>query len=80
MIQYYVYIIFIIIFFNDESYGKKRINVDGVYYECKSPKNSFERTRGVRNRICVFSSEDKSQINKRNKNKNLNLRRKFKKF
>ena len=80
MIQYYVYIIFIIIFFNDESYGKKRINVDGVFYECKSPKNSFERTRGVRNRICVFSSEDKNQINKRNKNKNLNLRRKFKKF
>ena len=79
MIQYYVYIIFIIIFFNDESYGKKRINVDGVFYECKSPKNSFERTRGVRNRICVFSSEDKIEINKRNKNKNLNLRRKFKK-
>ena len=65
--------------FNDESYGKKRINIDGVFYECKSPKNSFERTRGVRNRICVFSSEDKDQINKRNKNKNLNLRRKFKK-
>ena len=79
MIQYYVCIIFIIIFFNDESYGKKRINVDGVFYECKSPKNSFERTRGVRNRICVFSSKDKNEINKRNKNKNLNLRRKFKK-
>ena len=79
MILYYVCIIFIIIFFNDESYGKKRINIDGVFYECKSPKNSFERTRGVRNRICVFSSEDKNKINKRNKNKNLNLRRKFKK-
>ena len=79
MILNYVFIIFIIIFFNDESYGKKRINVDGVFYECKSPKNSFERTRGVRNRICVFSSEDKKQINKRNKNKKLNLRRKFKK-
>ena len=79
MIQYYVCIIFIIIFFNDESYGKKRINVDGVFYECKSPKNSFERTRGVRNRICVFSSEDKNEINKRKKNKNLNLIRKFKK-
>ena len=79
MIQYYVSIIFIIIFFNDESYGKKRINVDGVFYECKSPKNSFERTRGVRNRICVFSIEDKNEINERNKNKNLNLRRKFKK-
>ena len=68
-----------IIFFNDESYGKKRIDIDGVFYECKSPKNSFERTRGVRNKICVFSSEDKNEINKRNKNKNLNLRRKFKK-
>ena len=79
MILYYVFIIFITIFFNDESYGKKRINVDGVYYECKSPKNSFERTRGVRNRICVFSSEDKNEINKRNKNKNLNIRKKFKK-
>ena len=79
MILYYVCIIFIIIFFNDESYGKKRINIDGIFYECKSPKNSFERTRGVRNRICIFSVEDKNQINKRNRNKNLNLRRKFKK-
>ena len=79
MISYYVFIIFITIFFNNESYGKKRINIDGVFYECKSPKNSFERTRGVRNRICVFSSEDKNEINKRNKNKNLNLIRKFKK-
>ena len=79
MILYYVLIIFIFIFFNDESYGKKRINIDGVFYECKSPKNSFERTRGVRNRICVFSSEDKNEINKRNKNKKLNLRKKFKK-
>ena len=79
MILNYVVMIFIIIFLSDESYGKKKINIDGVFYECKSPKNSFERTRGVRNRICVFSSEDKNEINKRNKNKNLNLRRKFKK-
>ena len=79
MILYYVFIIVITIFFNDKSLGKKRINIDGVFYECKSPKNSFERTRGVRNRICVFSSEDKNEINKRNKNKNLNLRRKFNK-
>ena len=79
MILYYVFIIFITIFFNDQSFGKKRINIDGVFYECKSPKNSFERTRGVRNRICVFSSEDKNEINKRNQNKNLNLRKKFKK-
>ena len=73
MILNYVVIVFIIIFLSDESYGKKRINIDGVYYECKSPKNSFERTRGVRNRICMFSTEDKNEINKRNKNKNLNL-------
>ena len=79
MILNYVLFFFIIIFFSDESYGKKRINIDGVYYECKSPKNSFERTRGVRNRICVFSNEDKNEINRRNRNKNLNLRRKFKK-
>ena len=79
MILYYVIIIFLIIFFDDKSYGKKKINIDGVLYECKSPKNSFERTRGVRNRICVFSSEDKKEINKRKKNKNLNLIRKFKK-
>ena len=58
---------------------EKKINIDGVLFECKSPKNSFERTRGVRNRICVFSSEDKNEINKRKKNKNLNSRRKFKK-
>ena len=76
---YYVLIIYLIIFFDDKSYGKKRINIDGVLYECKSLKNSFERTRGVRNRICVFSSEDKNEINKRKKNKKLNLRRKFNK-
>ena len=79
MILFDIFIIFITIFFNDQSFGKKRINIDGVFYECKSPKNSFERTRGVRNRICVFSSEDKNKINKRNKNKNLNIRKKFKK-
>ena len=79
MILNYVLIFFIIIFFSDESYGKRRINIDGVYYECKLPKNSFERTRGVRNRICVFDIEDKNEINRRNRNKNLNLRRKFKK-
>ena len=75
----YVLIVIVIILFNDESYGKKRINVDGVFYECKSPKNSFERTRGVRNRICMFSSEDKNEINERNKKKKINSKRKFKK-
>tara|TARA_B100000989_G_C19360228_1_gene392950 strand:- start:298 stop:534 length:237 start_codon:yes stop_codon:yes gene_type:complete len=77
--MYYYFIIFIIFFFSDESYGKKKINIDGVFYECKSPKNSFERTRGVRNRICMFSTEDKNEINARNKKKNLNLIKKFKK-
>ena len=79
MILNNILVFFLIFFFNNATYGKKKINIDGVFYECKSPKNSFERTRGVRNRICVFSSEDKNEINKRNKNKNLNLRRKFKK-
>ena len=79
MILHYILVILKIIFFNEETYGKKKINIDGVFYECKLPKNSFERTRGVRNRICVFSSEDKNEINKRNQNKNLNLRKKFKK-
>ena len=78
MILNYILIVIIIIFY-DESHGKKKINIDGVFYECKSPKNSFERTRGVRNRICMFSSEDKNKINKRIKEKNLNLKRKFKK-
>ena len=61
------YIIFLLSFFliNNESLRAKKINVDGVYYKCKSPKNSFERTRGVKNRICFFSKEDKNQINKR---------------
>ena len=73
------YLLFFLFFFlvNNESLGKKKINVDGVYYECKSPKNSFERTRGVRNRICFFSKEDKNDINKRIRSKNMNLKRKF---
>ncbi len=73
------YLLFFLFFFlvNNESLGKKKINVDGVYYECKSPKNSFERTRGVRNRICFFSKEDKNDINKRIRRKNMNLKRKF---
>ena len=70
---------FFLIFKGGISSSKKKINVDGQFYECKLPKNSFERTGGVRNRICVFSSKDKNEINKRKKNKNLNLRKKFKK-
>ena len=72
-------ILFLLIFFffiNNEVVAKKKINVDGKYYECKSSKNSFERTRGVRNRICIFSKTDKIEINKRKKDKKLNLKRK----
>ena len=56
---------------------KKKINVDGQFYECKLPKNSFERTRGVRNRICIFTSDDKNKINEKIKKKYSNTKRKF---
>ena len=49
--------------------SKKMINVYGKYFECKSPKNSFERTRGVKNRICIFSKKDKEIIDKMRKEK-----------
>ncbi len=73
------YLIFLLFFFlvNNESLGAKKVNVDGVYYKCKSPKNSFERTRGVKNRICFFSKEDKNEIDIKIRNKNSNLKRKF---
>ena len=67
--MYYYFIIFIIFFFSDESYGKKKINIDGVFYECKSPKNSFERTRGVKSRTCILSKQDKKEVNLFIKNK-----------
>ena len=66
-----------LIFKGGISSSKKKINVDGQFYECKLPKNSFERTRGVKNRICFFSKEDKNEINMRIRNKNTNLKRKF---
>jgi len=72
MILYYVFIIFVIIFYNDESLGKKRINIDGVFYECKSPKNSFERTRGVRTRICILKKDDELIQDKTEKKKLIN--------
>ena len=40
-------------------------------------KNSFERTRGVRNRICIFTSDDKNKINEKIKKKYSNTKRKF---
>ena len=73
------FIIFLLFFFliNNESLEAKKINVDGVYYKCKSPKNSFERTREVKNKICFFSKEDKNEINMRIRNKNTSIKRKF---
>ena len=62
----------IFIFFmlkSDFSLSKKMIHVNGEYFECKSFKNSFERTRGVRNRVCIFTKEDKDKINKMRKKK-----------
>tara|TARA_Y100001970_G_scaffold130354_1_gene160735 strand:+ start:141 stop:326 length:186 start_codon:yes stop_codon:yes gene_type:complete len=42
------YLLLLLFFFliNNDSLGAKKINVDGVYYKCKSPKNFFERTEG----------------------------------
>ncbi len=74
--KYLIFLLFFILV-NNESLGAKKINVDGVYYKCKSPKNSFERTRGVKNRICFFSKEDKNEIDIKIRNKNSNLKRKF---
>ncbi len=71
---YFVLILFV---FNNESFARKKINVDGIYYECLSPKNSFERLRGVKNRICFFSKEDKNKINNRIEQKNFNNKRRF---
>ena len=66
-------LIFIFLFFKDkESLSKKVVNVYDKVFECKFPKNSFERMRGVRTRICILDEEDNKIINKiRKKKKNL---------
>ena len=66
-------LIFIFLFFKDkESLSKKVVNVYDKVFECKFPKNSFERMRGVRTRICILDEEDNKVINKiRKKKKNL---------
>ena len=65
--------IFIFLFLKDkESFSKKVVNVYGKVFECKFPKNSFERMRGVRTRICILDEEDNKIINEiRKKKKNL---------
>ncbi|MDC3176630.1 hypothetical protein OBA28_02605, partial [Alphaproteobacteria bacterium] len=66
-------LMFIFLFFKDkESLSKKVVNVYDKVFECKFPKNSFERMRGVRTRICILDEEDNKIINKiRKKKKNL---------
>lgn len=58
-------------FQSNKSLSKKKVNVYGNIFECKSPKNSFERTRGVRNRTCIFRKEDKELIDKIRRNKKI---------
>ena len=63
-------LIFIFLFFKDkESLSKKVVNVYDKVFECKFPKNSFERMRGVRTRICILDEEDNKIINKIRKKK-----------
>lgn len=66
-------VISIFLFLKDKkSLGKKVVNVYDKVFECKFPKNSFERMRGVRTRICILDEEDTKIINKlRKKKKNL---------
>ena len=66
-------LVFIFLFFKDkESLSKKVVNVYDKVFECKFPKNSFERMRGVRTRICILDEEDNKIINKiRKRKKNL---------
>ena len=55
-----------------KSFSKKVVNIYDQIFECKFPKNSFERMRGVRTRVCILDKEDNKIINKiRKKKKNL---------
>mgnify|MGYP001344315554 CR=1 FL=1 len=66
-------IIFLLVSFKSEiSLSKKSMKVDGKYVECKSPKNSFERTRGVRTRICILKKVDELLRDKTEKKKLIN--------
>ena len=56
------FLLIVIIFFPEPTFSKKKIFIGGKYYECKSPKNSFERTRGVKSRTCILSKEDKKEV------------------
>ena len=67
----FFFIFFIFLLKSEISSSKKMVNVNGKLFECKTPKNSFERTRGVRSRICIFYKEDKEIINKMRREKNI---------
>ena len=56
------FFLILIIIFPELTLSKKKIFIGGKYYECKSPKNSFERTRGVKSRTCILSKEDKNEV------------------
>lgn len=70
-ISLFCLILFVLLTKSQVSFGKKTVSVNGKLYECKAPKNSFERTRGVRGRICIFSKENKKIIDNILKQKNL---------
>ena len=61
---FFFYFLISLSILNEKTYGKKRIKIYGQYFECKAPKNSFERTRGVRSRICILDRADKQIIDK----------------
>ena len=64
MFRFILYLVFFFFISNyEKSYGQKIMKIGGKYFKCKAPKNSFEKTRGVRNRICIFSKKDKEIIN-----------------
>ena len=63
------FFLIIVILSPEPSFSKKKIFIGGKYYNCKSPKNSFERTRGVKSRTCILSKQDKKEINLFIKNK-----------
>ena len=65
------FMLIIIIVFPHPTFSKKKIFIGGKYYECKSPKNSFERTRGVKSRTCILYKEDKKEIDLFIKNKSI---------
>ena len=67
-------ILFILVSESKVSTKKKMVSVYGKLFECKSPKNSFERTRGFRTRTCIFTNTDKAIINEIRKKKQ-NLRK-----